>query len=110
MTLKIQFATGKSDIQPQYRAEIEKVAEFLKENPGSTVVIEGHTDNAGARAANINLSQSRANSVKDYLVSEFGIDASRIKAVGYGPDKPIASNATSEGRQKNRRVSAVFQR
>jgi len=110
MTLKIQFATGKSDIQPQYRAEIEKVAAFLKENPGSTVVIEGHTDNVGARAANINLSQGRANSVKDYLVSEFGIDASRIKAVGYGPDKPIASNATSEGRQKNRRVSAVFQR
>jgi len=108
MSLKVQFATGKSDIQPKYRGEIEKVAEFMKQNPEATVVIEGHTDNAASKAYNMTLSQSRADSVKDYLVKEFGIDASRINAVGYGSTKPIASNATKEGRQKNRRVNAVF--
>ncbi len=108
MILKIQFAPGKADIQPKYKGEIEKIAEYLKQKPEATVEIQGHTDNAAARAANMKLSQSRADSVKDCLVKEFGIDESRIKAVGYGPDKPIASNATKEGRQKNRRVSVVY--
>jgi len=108
MTLKIQFAAGKADIQPKYKGEIEKVAEFMKQNPDATVVIEGHTDNAASKDANMTLSQSRADSVKDCLVKDFGIDEARIKAVGYGPTKPIASNATKEGRQKNRRVNAVF--
>lgn len=108
MSLKIQFAAGKADIQPKYKGEIEKVAEFMKQNPDATVVIEGHTDNAGSKASNMTLSQNRADSVKDFLVKELGIDESRIKAVGYGPTKPIASNATQAGQQKNRRVNAVF--
>jgi len=108
MSLKIQFAAGKADIQPKYKGEIEKVAEFMKQNPDATVVIEGHTDNAASKDSNMTLSQSRADSVKDCLVKDFGIDEARIKAVGYGSTKPIASNATKEGRQKNRRVNAVF--
>ena len=80
----------------------------MKEYPDTNAIIEGHTDNVGKEAANIKLSQRRADSIKAYLVKKFGIDSSRLKAVGYGPNEPITSNATKEGRQKNRRVKAVF--
>ncbi|MCA2005609.1 MAG: OmpA family protein, partial [Ignavibacterium sp.] len=71
--------------------------------PEIVVEIGGHTDLTGMYKKNIELSQKRANSVKDWLVRH-GIDAGRIIAKGYGPDKPIASNDTPEGRQKNRRI------
>jgi OOP family OmpA-OmpF porin len=95
-------------VKPKYNNEIKKVADFMKEYPDTTAIIEGHTDNVGKEAANVKLSQRRADSIKAYLVKKFGIDSSRIKAVGYGPNKPVASNATKEGKQKNRRVKAVF--
>ncbi len=108
MTINILFAFDKADIQPQYKAELQKVADLMKSHPGVEAVIEGHTDNIGPQEYNKQLSQARATSVRDYLVKEFGIDASRLKAAGYGQDKPIASNATREGRQQNRRVVACF--
>jgi OmpA-OmpF porin, OOP family len=108
ITLDVQFATGKSNIQAKYYNEIKKVADYMTKYPETKAAIEGHTDNVGKEAANVKLSQNRANSVKNYLVSKFKIDSSRIKATGYGPKKPIASNSTKEGRQKNRRVTAVF--
>ncbi len=106
--LMVQFDTGKAIVKRKYNNEIKKVADFMKENPNATAVIEGYTDNVGREAANVKLSLRRADSIKEYLVKKFGIDSSRLKAVGYGPDKPVASNATKEGRQKNRRVRAVF--
>ena len=106
--LLVEFDTGMAVVKPKYNNEIKKVADFMKEYPDSTAVIEGYTDNVGKEAANVKLSQRRADSIKAYLVKKFGIDSSRIKAVGYGPNKPIASNETKEGRQKNRRVQAVF--
>jgi len=106
--LNVQFATGKSNIQAKYYNEIKKVADYMTKYPETKAAIEGHTDNVGKEAANVKLSQNRANSVKNYLVSKFKIDSSRIKATGYGPKKSIASNSTKEGRQKNRRVTAVF--
>ena len=106
--LLVQFDSGKAIVRPKYNNEIKKVADFMKEYPNATAVIEGHTDNVGKEAANVKLSQRRADSIKAYLVKKFGIDSSRLKAVGYGPNKPVASNATKEGRQKNRRVRAVF--
>ena len=81
----------------------------MKKNPKANATIVGHTDNLGKRGDNIALSKARANSIRKYLVDKFDIDPSRIKALGYGPDKPIASNKTSEGRQKNRRVVASFE-
>ncbi|HOG17609.1 MAG TPA: outer membrane beta-barrel domain-containing protein [Syntrophales bacterium] len=108
ITLKIQFDTGKSVIKKEYRDEIKQVADFMKQYPHTDAVIEGHTDNVGREAANVKLSQARANSVRDYLIKEFGIDKDRLKAVGYGPKKPIASNATAEGKQQNRRVEAII--
>jgi OOP family OmpA-OmpF porin len=108
MTINILFAFDKADIQPQYKAELQKVADLMKSHPGVEAVIEGHTDSVGSPEYNKQLSQARATSVRDYLVKEFGIDSSRLKAVGYGQDKPIASNSTREGRKQNRRVVACF--
>jgi len=108
MQLLVEFDSGKAVVKPKYNNEIKKVADFMKEYPDTAAVIEGYTDNVGKEAANVKLSQQRADSVKAYLVKKFGINSSRIKTIGYGPNKPIASNETKEGRQKNRRVQAVF--
>jgi OOP family OmpA-OmpF porin len=111
MTLDVEFDTAKAVIKKKYHNEIKKVADFIKSYPGTNVVIEGHSDNVDIHKEperNIRLSLARAESVRKYLIEKFGIDASRITAVGYGPDKPIASNDTEKGRKKNRRVEAVI--
>jgi outer membrane protein OmpA-like peptidoglycan-associated protein len=79
---------------------------ILKAYPNAEVQLVGHTDNSGDPAANMKLSQDRANAVRDMLVNG-GIDANRISTAGYGQDKPIASNDTGEGRAKNRRTELV---
>lgn len=109
MRLKLEFAPGKSAIKRMYHSELKTVADFLKAHPGATATIVGHTDDVGNRETNIRLSRARADSVKLYLVTRFGIQGYRIKTMGYGPDKPIASNKTKEGRQANRRVIAYFE-
>ena len=106
--IDIQFDTNKSDIKPKYHDELKKLGAFMTEFPKATGVIEGHTDNVGNKAANMKLSQRRAESVRHYLVEKFGIAPERIKAVGYGPTKPIASNKTKEGKDHNRRIEANF--
>jgi OOP family OmpA-OmpF porin len=78
----------------------------MKKYPGAKVLLEGHTDHTGTDAYNMDLSKRRADSVKKYLVDNFNADAARISTVGYGKSKPVASNATAAGRQKNRRVVA----
>jgi len=108
--LKIEFDTDKYFIRAKYNNEIKKVADYMKKYPNTTVVMEGHTDNVGDDAYNQELSQNRANSVKQYLVNNFGIKASRLTAIGYGESRPVASNDTEEGRQKNRRVQALFKK
>jgi OOP family OmpA-OmpF porin len=109
MLLKIEFDSRKAVVKKQYHKEMKKVADFMKENPKATATIIGHTDNTGKRKDNIRLSRERANSIRTYLIENFDINPSRIKAIGYGPDRPIASNKTKEGRQKNRRVFAIFE-
>ncbi len=108
VTLNIEFATAKADIPAKYHAELAKIANFMKDYPQVKGVIEGHTDNSGGKAYNQKLSERRAQSVKNYIVNKFGIDGSRLGAKGYGFSKPVADNATSEGRQKNRRIVADF--
>ena len=91
--------------------EVKKLADFLRSNPDSSVVIEGHTDDVGNDEYNLNLSQNRANAIAAVLVDSFKIRASRVKGVGYGETKPIADNSTAAGREQNRRVVAeVFAR
>jgi len=82
---------------------VNEFADYLTLNPKLTVTIEGHTDNVGGDADNQILSQNRAKSIFDYLVSR-GIDKSRLSYKGYGASKPIANNGTAEGRAKNRRT------
>jgi OOP family OmpA-OmpF porin len=107
IALNVEFDIDKAVVKDKYNKEIKKVADFMKTYPNTTAVIEGHTDNVYTVEHNNRLSQERANSVRQYLINNFGIKASRLTAVGYGPSKPIASNNTEEGRQKNRRVQAV---
>ena len=109
IALAVQFDTGKADIKPQYREQIKKVGDFMKTYPETTAVIEGHTDNVGREESNLRLSTKRAESVRTYLIENFGIAANRLTARGYGSSRPVADNATPEGRQKNRRIEAVIE-
>lgn len=108
MELRVFFDTNKSNIKEQYKPEVAKVAQKLQEYPNATAMIEGHTDNTGPRRLNERLSVARANSVKSMLVSQYGIDGSRLTTQGYAWDRPIAPNTTKEGRAMNRRVYAVI--
>jgi OOP family OmpA-OmpF porin len=98
----LEFDLGKATIRSTSNATLDRVAALLVEKNFS-LKLAGHTDNSGSMALNLRLSKDRAESVKAYLVSQ-GANASRIEATGYGPNQPIASNKTAEGRQKNRRV------
>jgi len=109
IALNVEFDTAKAVVKKKYHDNIKKVADFMKAYPETNAVIEGHTDNIGNEDYNVKLSQDRANSIRQYLIDNFGIDASRLTATGYGPNRPIASNDTEEGRQKNRRVQAVIE-
>ncbi len=100
---KIRFATGKATILFDSYPLLDEIAQAIKDSPSMQVVIEGHTDSSGADAYNLKLSQQRAQAVKDYLAAR-GIESERLKAQGYGEERPIAPNDTEEGREKNRRV------
>ncbi|HKQ67797.1 MAG TPA: OmpA family protein [Polyangiaceae bacterium] len=100
---QIQFDTGKATIKQSSYAIVDEIVKLLKANPDiKRLSIEGHTDNRGAVEMNNRLSQERADSVMKYL-STHGIDSGRLEAHGYGPSRPIESNDTEAGRQKNRR-------
>jgi outer membrane protein OmpA-like peptidoglycan-associated protein len=99
----VYFETGKATLKPESQASLYRVAESLRGNPEVTVEIGGHTDNTGSKATNVRLSAARANAVRDFLISR-GVDAARMTAKGYGPEKPVADNKTVAGRAANRRV------
>ena len=98
----LEFETGKSTIRSTSYSSLDRVAAILIEKNFS-LKLAGHTDNTGSLQTNLRLSKERAEAVKSYLVSK-GANPSRIEATGYGPNQPIASNSTAEGRQQNRRV------
>jgi outer membrane protein OmpA-like peptidoglycan-associated protein len=100
---KIQFDTGKATILERSHAVLDGVAKVMTDRPTIKVQVEGHTDSVGEAEKNRVLSQQRAESVVKYLVGK-GIDASRLTAKGFGPDKAISTNDTPEGREANRRV------
>jgi len=107
VTLNVEFDFDKSIVKKKYHEEIAKLAAVMKKYPDLKITVEGHTDNVGGLIYNEKLSLRRADAVKNYLATKFGIEASRLNAKGYGEIRPIASNATKEGRQKNRRVEAA---
>ncbi len=106
--LKILFDSDKSFVKSQYYSEIKRVADFMTRHPEVVATIEGHTDSQADDKYNMQLSQRRVDEVKKILITKYGISAERLNSLGYGEARPIASNATAAGRQKNRRVVAVF--
>ena len=109
MELRVFFDNDKSVIKEQYKPEIAKVAEKMREYPNSSASIEGHASKTGPSARyNQRLSEARAIAVKTMLTNEFGVAPNRLSTVGYGYDRPIAPNDTEEGRAMNRRVYAVI--
>jgi outer membrane protein OmpA-like peptidoglycan-associated protein len=100
----IFFDLDKSELKEQSIPELQELAAFLEKNPKVKVEISGHTDNQGEDAYNLELSQRRADAVKEYLTTKAGIEQKRIQTKGYGATNPIAPNETEEGRAKNRRT------
>ncbi len=100
------FDTNSYDLKEESKFELNQIVKFMQANPDIRIRFEGHTDSQGSRALNTKLSDNRAQSVKKYVVSQ-GIDASRIEAKGFGPDRPVADNETEEGRAQNRRTEMV---
>ncbi|MGE5605036.1 MAG: OmpA family protein [Bacteroidota bacterium] len=105
----VYFDTGSAKIKEESHAVLGQIAAILKANQGLKLLIVGHTDNIGAKEANQTLSVNRANSVKDYLVKNFSIDAGRLATDGKGDTEPVADNKTVTGRAENRRVEFIKQ-
>jgi outer membrane protein OmpA-like peptidoglycan-associated protein len=103
----IKFKSGSAQILAGSHVVLDKVVKTLEENPGIKIEIQGHTDNTGSPDNNMTLSTERAESVKKYLMSK-GIAESRLTTQGYGANKPVASNDTEEGKQKNRRIEFII--
>ncbi len=106
-TQGILFAAGSDRPRPESGPTLKEIATALQQHPELRLRIEGHTDNVGAKDANLVLSDRRALAVKTALVNDFQVDAARLQSKGLGDTKPAGSNATPEGRQNNRRVELV---
>jgi OmpA-OmpF porin, OOP family len=99
----IEFESGKATLTDSGRSILDQMSVALQKLKGVRVEVIGHTDNAGSRAGNLSLSQARAEAVKEYVVAR-GISGDLIAVSGEGPDRPVADNATPEGRARNRRI------
>ncbi len=107
--LKVNFAFDSDQVQEHYFADLQGLADFLKRFDDIHVDIEGHTDSAGPESYNQNLSQRRANAVRELLINEYGVPAYRLEAKGYGESRPVATNDSEEGRAENRRGTATLE-
>jgi outer membrane protein OmpA-like peptidoglycan-associated protein len=103
----ILFETNSSTLNPQSQESLTKFAQSLQNNPETNIAVSGHTDNTGSDAINQPLSEKRAQSVVNFLISK-GVASGRMTSVGNGSNQPVASNSTPEGRAKNRRVEIVI--
>jgi outer membrane protein OmpA-like peptidoglycan-associated protein len=102
----VLFDTGRADLKPGAERSIEQLTSFLNEHPERRVQVEGFTDSQGPNDYNMELSQKRADAVAMAIIQR-GIDAQRVRALGYGEEFPVASNKDSGSRQLNRRVEIV---
>jgi outer membrane protein OmpA-like peptidoglycan-associated protein len=102
------FPTGRSDLNLNETASLDKLIAFLDEYPDRNVAVEGHTDDVGSVEMNQTLSQHRADSVRSYLIQK-GVQSRRLTALGLGETQPIADNQTQSGRQQNRRVEIIIE-
>ncbi len=104
----IQFPVGQATLSPDNYTLLSKVQQAIATFGQPTVTVEGHTDSTGSAQTNQELSQKRAEAVKTYLVANKTLPANRIRAAGYGPDRPLAPNTTTEGRAMNRRIDVLI--
>lgn len=103
----ITFATNRATVKPEFQPVLNQLATSISQYPGTVIQVEGHTDSVGSASYNQTLSENRAQSVRSYLIQR-SVAANRIVAVGYGLTRPIADNATAEGRARNRRVEILI--
>lgn len=103
----VLFDLNRAELKPGGMANVNKLAQFLQENPDRKAIVEGYTDSTGSSAYNLSLSERRANSVRMALV-KMGVGPERIVAQGYGMEYPVSSNETSSGRAMNRRVEVTI--
>jgi OOP family OmpA-OmpF porin len=108
LTLYEMFAPRKAIVLPERTFLLDQIADLAKKYKDYPIVVEGYTDSRGRDASNLALSQSRAQSVLDYLVQQKKLGFNRIKSSGYGEANPVADNSRAEGRAKNRRVEVIF--
>jgi OmpA-OmpF porin, OOP family len=106
--LGIKFPSGRSTIEAGSTALMKKVQQGLALFAGASISVEGHTDANGSDSTNLILSQDRADAVRQYLVSNFGLNAEKVSSVGYGEARPVATNETAAGRARNRRIDLVI--
>jgi len=104
--LDVKFDFDKSQVKQESYGDIKALADFMKQYPQTSTVVEGHTDSVGSDAYNQGLSERRASAVRDVLVNQYGVESGRVQAVGYGESRPVADNANADGRAINRRVEA----
>lgn len=102
----VTFDTAKATIRAESLPQLDIVYEFMKHKKSARIEISGHTDNVGNKKANKTLSEKRAQACRSYITGK-GIDGARLTAVGWGDERPLASNDTEDGRQQNRRIEAV---
>ena len=106
--LLVEFDFDSDSVRSSAINRIEKMGLYLQRNTSVKITIEGHTDSKGAASYNKQLSQKRADAVRTILIEQYGIEPERVEAMGFGEEKPAASNEAAEGRQQNRRVLAVI--
>lgn len=105
----IYFDFASATIKPASEPALKEIAEAVARNPTWTVSVEGHTDNVGGDAANMELSKRRAEAVKQALTSRYHVNAAKLTTAGFGATRPKEPNTTAEGRARNRRVELVRQ-
>jgi len=106
--LNVEFDFAKTTIRKSYFGDLKRIGKLLQDHPDLEISVQGHADDIGTEAENLKLSRDRAETIREYLIKNYSIDGARIEAVGFGERKPVASNKTKAGRQRNRRVIGVF--
>lgn len=104
---EVLFAVNSYKLRPELYPKLDSIVAFLKKNPSTKIEISGHTDNTGGEAHNLKLSENRADAVAEFIVDK-GIETARVTFNGYGSSRPVDSNATEQGRRRNRRVEILI--
>lgn len=108
MRLTINFDSDSAVIKPEYYRQLNKVAVLMRRNPKAKLLIEGHTDSQGSDEYNLDLSNARAQAVREYLVTGGLVKSARVSSKGFGESRPVDTNETESGRLRNRRILATF--